>query len=165
MGHKTTPKGQILALLPSLNKADLAAVMAACNGLLGPVHGAGASQADEVFNALGAALGLANGATLRDMSPKTVKKFHQQLPILVSLLDRDFKKWNDNKVKQEAFLRLLFELLANDLRSINIKPSYTTMVMSLHRMAEVFDVAFPEYRKSGLGSLILDRHRQLRQKV
>ncbi len=150
---------QILAALPKLNDHDLKAVSATAQSILAARTGATAALAGTLqamtFDALSAAL---NGtASLSTLPAPLVRRFERHLPDFRQFLDKDFKGWDEKKIRQKAFLLMLFELLREYLISIEIKPTYNTMVNTMPRMGEVFDSAFPGYRVAGWGHVILNR--------
>lgn len=148
---------QILAGLPKLPPDDLKAIIATAQTLLAAQSGAFTAPAGTlaalVIDAISGAL---NGtASLQTLPAALVKRLEGRLTDFKAFLDRDFRGWDDNKTRQKAFLLRLFELLREDLIHIHIKPTYSTMINTLPRMPEVFDAAFPDYRASGMGHLIL----------
>ena len=155
----TVTKGQILASLPKLSHAELQEISAVIGHLLTagaavPIDEAN-PQVALSFDALSAALKLT--APLSSLPPALAVKLAKQADPLWVFSHQHFEGWDDNKLKQIAFLRLMFKLLKDDLTRIGIKPTYTTMVHNMHRMPEVFDSAYPGYRDAGLAYIILNR--------
>ena len=155
-----TLKEQILAILPKLSKDDLAAVHLMAGHLLGAATGGsndGAGTVGQaVFNALSAALGLPISYQSFNLT-SAAKQYDKKLPELLKFLNGSFEGWDKNKVTQEAFLRMLFGLLADDLKEREVTPSIGIMISNMSRMPEVFDSSFPLYRESGLGKVILKK--------
>lgn len=150
-------KDEILAALPKLTRPDLEAVHAVTNGLLAGrlsnVATPASPLAVSTFEALSAALNVTTGLHLVPSSIN--KRFHAQLPELASFLDANFDGWQDQKVSQQAFLRFLFNRLRDDLLTINIKPTYVSMINNFSRIPRLIEYDFPGYLSSGMGRLIL----------
>ena len=152
-------KDQILAALPKLSQADIAAIAAMATSLSAGRTAApdkrGAAAGSAIFDALQAAV----GATMpyeTFMATRNGTKLHAQgIPHLELFLDKHFKGWNNNRVSQQAFLSFMFELLADDLKERGVTPTLGIMVVNLNRVHEVFENAFPGYIASGMGKLIL----------
>lgn len=150
-------KDQILGALPTLSKADLISVHAVAGQLLGAAGAtpqSGTGQTAQIFDALAGALCLTVPYTSFDVT-STARKFDAQLPDLTVFLNVQFSGWDKNKLTQLAFLKMLFGLLADDLKGRGVAPTLGIMVVNLRRLPEVFDNAFPGYREAGLGKMIL----------
>lgn len=139
--------GNVLAALPTLSPAELAAVRAAADRLLGT---------DEPQNPLYAQLqGIAGVRTPYRTFAKTKAG--------KSLLDaeRDFNtfidaNWHDlNRVSRHAVTAYLLSLLTDDLKQRQIPVSLTSLTFSLGQVERVFDQAWPGYRKNNLCPMIL----------
>lgn len=156
---------QILAGLPKLAPNDLKAIIATAQTLLAAQSGPHAAPAGTLAATAFDALSIALGATASpSMLPASlIKRFEGRLVDFKASLDRDFRGWDVNKIRQKAFLVRLFELLRDHLRTINVKPTYATMINTMPRMSEVFDAAFPDYRASGLAHLVLKHGSKLDQ--
>lgn len=155
-------KSDILGALPKLSRGDLEAVHAMASHLLGATAApatAGGTLGGAVFDALVAALG-ASMAYSR-YSPTASRQFEKKLPDLTKFLDQHFEGWNQNKVSQLAFLKMLFSLLADDLKERGVAPTIGIMVTNIPRLSEVFNNAFPGYLANGLGSMILKNFQQV----
>lgn len=154
-------KDKILAALPKLERVDLEAVHAIAGSLLagatGPSNSAAVPLAPMVFDALVTAI----GATMpySSYSPTATRQFEKRVPDLIKFLDTHFTGWDRNKVAQIAVLRMLFGLIADDLRGRGVKPNIGTMVVNMGRIADVFDGAFPGYLESGIASVVLKNFR------
>lgn len=153
-------KEQILGALPKLEKADLESIHAMCGHLIGAATGANGSKGTELgqtfFEALVALLGLPWGyQSLADT--QWGRRFETKIKLTKNFLDKDFQGWDANKVGQQAFVRMLFELLIDDLKGRGVTPSLGVVSQNLQRLPEVFDNAFPDYRASGMGDMVLKR--------
>ncbi len=150
-------KEQILKGLPYLERADLEAVHAVAGHLLGGATGAnpngGATLGQTVFEALQATLGRA--MPYSGLSARTNQRLSNRLPDLTKTLDQHFRGWDSNKVAQIAFLRMIFGLLAQDLKNRGVTPTFGIMIVNLNRVQEVVQNAFPDYLEAGLGRIIL----------
>jgi hypothetical protein len=156
-------KDQILAFLPSLTKDELTAVIAVASQLLGglPVAADEAASpiATIVLDAIAMALNRSKGPPLNALTNTFASQFNKKLPLLISFFNENFAGWDENKLLQIAFTREMMILLRDDLKRIDIKPTYLTLVRNLHRIGGVFESAFPGYIESGLGYIFLQRLR------
>ena len=151
----TLTKNDILASLPSLNKADLEQLQAVIGKLLGGSVEPADPLAVDCFDALANALGLS--IRLSNLTPALQGKFNKKVVYVINFLNTDFAGWQDNKTKQIKFLRYMFALVKHDLETvIKIQPTPTTMINNLHRMPEIYDSCFPGYRACGLASMVLE---------
>lgn len=155
-------KDDILAALPALSRPELEAIQAVCTSLLGgrPAAfepGAGTLAAG-LLNALCAAV---NAAVTPSnlIGTTTGKTFDKHLPAVGRFLGAHFKGYDDNKLVELAFLRLLADLLRDDLKERGVTPTIGILVTNLTRLPEVFDNAYPGYLAAGMGGFILDRLR------
>jgi hypothetical protein len=149
-------KDEILRALPKLPKADLEAIHALAGHLLGPANGGLGEQGQAVFDALAASLGLtASYASMAASKP--ARLFIQRLPAFVAFVGKNFPGWDDTKVGQQAFLRMLFGLIITDLNKRNVTASFGMVVSNMGRLPEIIESAFPDYLKSGLGKIILEK--------
>jgi len=150
-------KSELLAALPKLAHADLAAVHAMAEHLLGAAVAAqkqpASTLAPLLFEAMGAALCL---TARHENMPDTVQaKLNKQIPLVEEFLAQTFP--GKSKTALTALLRMLMELLKADLIRIEIKPTYNSMINNLHRLPDVFENSFPGYLESGLGHLVVDK--------
>lgn len=150
-------KDQILAALPKLSQADLGIIIAAAMHL----QAATGTQANQpaglghaIFNALGATVGAFVPYESFAVT-KTARQLEIRLPDLEKFLNKEFPGWDVNKLTQTAFLRMLVNLIANDLTGRGVKPTFGSVVINLHRLPDIFDDAFPHYLINGLGPLVL----------
>ena len=152
-------KDKILGALPKLSQPDLEAIIALATSLTNGRTGALQKGADTVSQTILTALAATAGLNVGSISlpERTQQQFNKRCPKFISFLDEHFKGWAANKNSQLAFLKMLFELLADDLKERGINPSIGIMVVNLGRIPEVIDAAFPDYRASGMTDLIL-RH-------
>ncbi len=152
-------KDEILAALPKLSPADLEAVAAMAGALLGArtaaLPGPAATLAAVTFGALSGALNLTAGYA--SMPPSVQASFNKQMPGMVEFFNANFKGWDDNKVGQQAFLRMMFEALRDYLRAGEIKPTYKSMINIMPHMGRAFDNLFPGYLEAGATSIIMAR--------
>ena len=148
-------KDEILVALPKLPKADLEAIHALAGHLLGPTSGLG-EQGQAIFDALAASLGLtASYASITASKP--ARLFIQRLPAFVLFMGKNFPGWDDTKVGQQAFLRMLFGLIITDLNNRGVTASLGMVVSNMGRLPEIVETNFPDYLKSGMGYVILKR--------
>lgn len=155
-------KDQILAALPNLQKSDLEAIHAISGSLLAGATGASASSgavplAPMIFDALVSAVGATTAYS--SYSPTATRQFEKRVPDLTKFLDAHFTGWDNNKVGQIAVLRMLFGLIADDLRGRGVNPTIGMLVVNMGRIAEVFENAFPGYLESGIASVVLKNFR------
>jgi hypothetical protein len=147
-------KDQIVAALPKLSKTDLEVI----HGLTGHLLGAAGLPLTPIGQAFINALLTATGQPKGYISPVAASQrraFETRAGHLAAFLNENFKGWDDNKTTQHAFLTELFRLLADDLKNRGVKPTLGVMIINMKRIPEVFDNAFPLYRESGLGHVIL----------
>lgn len=152
-------KDDILAALPTLTRPELEAIQAVCASLTGGhtaafEPGAG-TLAASLLNALCAAVN-ATVSPANLSGTATGKTFNKHLPAVTKFLAAHFKGYDDNKLVELAFLRLLADLLADDLKGRGVTPTIGILVTNLTRLPEVFDNAYPGYLAAGMGSFILD---------
>lgn len=161
MSEKTVKlKESIFGALPKLSRDDLVAVHLMAGHLLGaataPIDEGAGTANQAIFNALVAALGLPLAYSSFNLT-SSAKLFEKKLPSLIEFLNVNFKGWDAKKVTQLAFLRMLFGLLVDDLKEREVTPSMGILISNMGRIPEVFDNAFPFYRESGLGKVILKK--------
>jgi hypothetical protein len=146
----------VLAILPTLNKKELEAVIAVANQLLRGAEGVNDTASPIMALTFEAISGALNSPMKLNMMPANlIRQFEKKLPSLILLFNADFEGWDATKNLQIAFLRYMMILLRVDLENLKINPSPRSMIDNLPRMGEAFDNAFPNYRKSGLGNLII----------
>ena len=153
-------KDAVLALLPKLKPAELEAVIAVANNLLSRAYtGANAGPATPLaaltIEAIGAAIGLTGGHA--NLPPKVIAALDRRLPDMTAFFNAHFEGWDSNKVGQQAFLRMLFDGLRDDLLRRGIKPNYTTMINNLPQLRRVIDGLFPGYIDGGATGLLMRR--------
>jgi hypothetical protein len=150
-------KDEILVALPSLNRAELEAVQATAGHLLGGrVSGApnGATTAPQVlFDALAATV--ARPIPYSMLPANLTKQYEAHFPSLVIFFDRYFKGWDSNRTTQTGFLRMIFSLMAADLKVRKVAPSVQALIYSMPRIYEIVDSAFPEYLENDKGHMNL----------
>lgn len=151
-------KDEILAALPALTRPELEAIQAVTSSLLGAATAAFEPGAGTLAAALLNALCVAVNAAV---TPSTLagttagKTFNKHLPAVSKFLDAHFRGYDANKLVELAFLRLLADLLRDDLKNRGVTPTIGIMVTNLTRLPEVFDNAYPNYLEAGMGSFIL----------
>lgn len=154
-------KDEILAALPTMAQADLEAIQAMTNHLLGghtgPQARPGGMVAPMVFDALASALGVITAYS--NYNHAVFKQLDQRMPGLVVFLNANFKGWDRNKITQLAFLKMLFGLLIDDLKDKRVTPTVGILIINIPRIPEVFEKAFPNYLKTGLGKLVLKTYK------
>lgn len=152
-------KEKILAALPKLTRPDLEAVAAMAGHLLGGRVGNTPPPvspiADLIFSALVTTLG--QPMALGSYSPTATRAFLKKLPALEAFMGESLGLWKEAKVVQIAVLRMVFDLLREDLKSRGVNPTIGIMVVNMGRIPEVFDDAFPNYLQAGMGPVILKR--------
>lgn len=151
-------KDQILATLPRLSFEELTIVhsMAAhlIAGRAAPQSNQASALAALCYDALSGPLNVTQPyATMA--GTKWGKQFEKKVPDLAKWLDQHFEGWNNNKVSQLAFLRMLFTMMANDLKRRNLPRSLAIAVTNLEQIPRIVENAFPGYLDSGLGKVIL----------
>jgi hypothetical protein len=147
----------ILARLPGLSAKELEIIIATATQLLdgkgGPSNAPASPLAGLVFDAIARALG--SPATLGIMPLALQKHLIKRVPELTLLFDTCFPGWNRNKTVQINFLRYMMALLRDDLIELKFKPSPQAMIHNIHRLGDVIDNAFPNYRLFKLGPLLV----------
>lgn len=64
-------------------------------------------------------------------------------------------KKNLKKVQLLAVKRFLIQLIIEDLKTRNIRPTVGTVATSIGRIYDIFDCAYPGYIKAGHGDLVV----------
>lgn len=150
-------KDQILTALPSLSRPELEAVQAVALSLLGGRVSHASNEASiarqTVFDALAATI--SHPMLYFNMPASLAKHYDAAFPSLIYFFDQYFKGWDSNKITQTGFLRMIFSLIAADLKEHEITPSIAMMVHNLPRIYEVVDNAFPDYLRCNRGHMIL----------
>lgn len=147
----------MLAALPKLKPADLEAIIAVAQSLLGAPTGASpgpaAPLAGMLFDAISAALNVTTGYA--NMPPTVTNAFNKRVPDTIEFFNANFKGWDSNKVGQMAFLRMMFDGLRDDLKRRGVQPNYTTMINNMPQLRRVFDNLFPGYIDAGATGLVM----------
>lgn len=154
-------KDDILAALPGLTVTDLKALQTLIGALLAEkvstVSPAQNSQQALLFEALRAALDMPQGYTAFVNTPAGCT-FNKNAPVMLAFIENTFKgAANWRKAARLAGMRWLFDLLTRSLRDSNIPVTRNTLCEAMVRMPEVFEHAYPDYIKSGLGAMLLFR--------
>jgi hypothetical protein len=143
----------IIATLPTLTKADLAAVRGAADALLGPQAAPIDTPATPLFEAVTRALGLRLGFAAFSQTA-TYKPYKRGANAIAGFLGTAFPD-AENKVTRNALHGLMLECLIDDLKARRVPISLGTLCNNLERCPQVFRDAFPGYIESGHGNIIL----------
>lgn len=150
--HKNTTT--IIAALPTLSRADLAAVRGAADGLLGPTAAANQGTATPLWVAVKRALGLdmpGPGAP----GTRTYKQFKRGEQAVECFVAKHFTDVQD-QVSRQALLALIVDCLIDSLRMRGLPLNLLTVTMRLEDAPQALLDAFPGYIESGLGHVILN---------
>jgi hypothetical protein len=148
-----TTASKIIATLPTLTKADLAAVRGAADALLGPQAAPTGTPATPLFEAVTRALGLRLGFAAFSQTA-TYKPYKRGEQAIADFLGTAFQApWD--RVTLNAMMQLLTECLTDDLKARKVPLSLGTLCNNLERAPQVFHDAFPGYIESGHGNIIL----------
>lgn len=143
---------QVLSLLPVLSQSELATVKTAAEQLL-VSSGAGSDEPDLLYDALRAVL---NVKLPYSRLPSSMRKvWDKNAPIVVHFMEVTWKVTKAQKVMRLAIMKFLVNLVIDELKAQRVPISLGTVITNLHRIEEVYDRAFPDYRKSGLSGLII----------
>lgn len=157
-------RDQILGALPGLNRSDLEAIQAVIIQLLGGrtsnVSNEASTARQTVFDALTAAI--SRPMPYSGLPPALAKHYDANFPNLIIFFDKYFKGWDSNKITQTGFLRMIFGLIARDLKEREATPSVGSLIYNLPRIYEIVDNAFPNYLKSNMGHMILKMFKKRR---
>lgn len=157
-------KDELLAALPLLKRADLEAVHVTAAALLGGRLSSVTSPASPLvvltYDALTTTLGLTVPYSAF-MGTVPGKRFESRAVSLGDFLTKAIKGWDETKVLQIAVLRLIFELLKENLKRRKINPTMASMTYNIGVIPKVFDDAFPGYIEAGLTAGILKRLKNL----
>jgi hypothetical protein len=153
MGATGKNVASIIATLPTLTKADLAAVRGAADALLGPQAAPTDTPATPLFEAVTRALGLRLGFAAFSQTA-TYKPYKRGEQAIADFLGTAFQAPRD-RVTLNAMMQLLIECLTDDLKARRVPLSLGTLCNNLERAPQVFRDAFPGYIESGHGSIIL----------
>ena len=146
-------KDQILAALPGLSQPDLLAIRAAISALLGPDQGKPAPQGvGPLYEALLAYLGLPGPQWGRFATSRAGQAFKQATPNVLAFMGAFGPL---KRVERLAIYKVVFGLLAADLKRRGIPVSLSTLSYSMERVPDVFKSAYPGYLEGGLGLLIV----------
>jgi len=151
-------KDQVLAALPGLTKPDLKAIQAVIAGLLGEPSLGPATAPNEPIAWLYDAITLHLGArqnyqTFLQTAPG--KQFSKNAPVAISFIASNFQGVLDNRVKAQALMRYLGSLLFADLKAQKVPITRRTVMANIHRLGDVFNNAFPDYTKAGIGMMVM----------
>jgi len=150
-------KDQILTALPSLSHPELEAVQAMALSLLGGrvsnVSNEANTTRQTVFDALTAAI--SHPMPYSNMPAALAKHYDAAFPSLIYFFDKYFKGWDSNKITQTGFLRMIFSLMAHELKERGVAPSVGSLIYNLPRIYEIVDNAFPDYLRRNMGHMLL----------
>lgn len=150
-------KDQILTALPSLSRPELEAVQAVALSLLGGrvsrLSPKASQTAEIIFDALAATI--SHPTPYGSMPNHLASQFDRHSANLIIFFDQYFKGWDDSKIVQTGFLRMIFSLIAGDLREHGITPSIAMLIRNLPRIYQIVDNAFPGYLRGNMGHMIL----------
>jgi hypothetical protein len=144
---------KIIATLPTLTKADLAAVRGAADALLGPQAAPIDTPATPLFEAVTRALGLRLGFAAFSQTA-TYKPYKRGANAIADFLGKAFSV-EFSMLEYHAINQLLIECLTDDLKARGVPLSLGTLCNNLERVPQVFRDAFPGYIESGHGNIIL----------
>lgn len=147
----TTRLDQVLALLPELTDKERLSVSSALSFLAKPQD-----KADPVSTLIFSTLTEVVEAhqSMTGLSTYYRGLFDKHLPAFKALLVR-FKQGGGRGAAQ--VMRLLWRMLADDLKRRQIPVSLGSMILNMGRVAEAFESAFPGYLDSGLADLVMRR--------
>lgn len=159
---KRYDRDYLLGMLPNLNVTDLLAVQTLVTSLL-------KGRTGDTENGVGHPTGLlfeALSSHLQAIAPwstvartKSGKLMLTKEPLLTHFFNQHFRGWDENKVLSLAFMRMMLELLSDDLKERSVNPTFGIMVLNLNRLPEVFRYAFPGYLENHMGYIVLKKLR------
>lgn len=152
-------KDQILGMLPKLTELELQVIHAVSGQLLkgtGGGNGPPSHLSAICFEALSAALN-SPVPYVTFAASKWGKSFDSRVAYLGGWFETSLPGWDKNKIGQMALLRMLFELLSEDLLKRKLPTNMGTMVSNLEQIPRIFNKAFPDYLESGMGPFILKK--------
>ena len=152
----TIKKDLILGALPSLKPADLQAIRAACEALLGQKAGKVAPKPNSPQAWLYEALQAVLGTNLNTVSLTGGKQLDKNMPMAVDFFTKSFAPAMKNRTKAVAVMKYVLNLLVVDLKYKKVPILPGTIATNLPRLPEVFDRCFPGYIHSSLTGLILN---------
>lgn len=160
---KRYDRDYLLGMLPNLNDADLAAVLSLATSLskarTGAIEAVAGQPTGLLFEALTGHLNAIAQPWATVARTKSGKVLIEREIEVTKFFNQHFKGWDDSKVLQLAFMRMMLELLSDDLKERSVPATFGIMVTNLHRLPEVFRNAFPNYLESGMGMLVLKKLR------
>lgn len=151
----------VLAALPSLKPADLAAVQAAAGALL---QAAGVAPSPNQNNALAFiyeayadVLGI-NSSQAKFERSKHGPIFIRNAPVLQQFIDNHFAATRyKNVVVAKALTKWLVQLIAQELKASKIPINKPILAESLGSISRVFNRAYPRYLESRIAEYAADR--------
>ena len=143
----------IIATLPTLSKADLAAVRGAADALLGPTAAPNDTPATPLFEAVTRALGLRLGFAAFSQTA-TYKPYKRGADAIAGFLGSTFPL-AENRTTRNALHSLILECLIDDLKARRVPLSLGALCNNLERAPQVFRDAFPGYIEGGVVNVIM----------
>lgn len=141
---------QIISALPSLSRQDRLAVRASCDTLL---QGKSTLDRDAIALYEIIAKGVGSSMPWGRLPAALQATLVAARPGLQTFIDETWP--GQSKVHNIMITKQLLTQLAGDLHTRQIPVSVATVIRHLGRIQDVFDDAFPGYRKAGLAGLIL----------
>ena len=138
---------ELIAVLPSMSKHELAVLRGAIERLLGHQ----ASPASPLYAALTAVAGV-KLPYQRFQASASYKAWPQNEKLVLTFI-RD--TWDPTKVTEAALSQYLMGLLADDLKGRGLPVSVGTLAVNISSIPQVFEQAFPGYRAAGLAQWVL----------
>lgn len=146
-------KAKILAALGKLSKADLKAVRAAADSLLGPQAAATDGPATPLLDVIQRTLGLRIGWQAFTAAT-TYKPYVRGEAAVAQFVAEAFPTMLDNKINHNAMLGLIVDCLVDDLKERKVPISLGSVCDNLERAPQCVKAAFPGYIEGGLTYLI-----------
>lgn len=143
----------IIGQLPQLPRDDLKKINAAIGHLLkGEARNNHTDGTVALFSALTTTLG-----TNLPYASFTATSSHvhwaKSAPDVVQFIDTTFP--TATRIEKRAIMMFLIEALIDDLKTRKVPISIGSVVTNIGFLPQIFDSAFPEYRKNGLALLVL----------
>lgn len=143
---------QVLSLLPVLSQSELATVRTAVDQLL--VSSGAVSNKHELF--YDALTGALNIRIPYERLPRQMHKaWDKNAPVVVQFMEATWPVTQDGKITRLAMMKFLINMIIDELKAQRVPISVGTVITNLHRVEEVFDRHFPDYRKSGITGVII----------
>ncbi len=142
---------EALRLLPHLTQKDLATVRSAIDHLMARKTEDDPTTA--LFTAVVAVLGIQASFHYFKQTRGYVA-WRRTAPAYLAFVDQN---WPDaSKVAKGAITAIMMDFLVDDLKGQQIPVTLATMAAGLERIPQLFDAAWPGYRRAGAAHLILN---------